>query len=73
MSILRTSDSSKVYNQVPGERFSAVKFKVHVQSYKCDHSDLMRWTDTIVLSIIEVESQFLHLDILEHPDLLIRR
>jgi hypothetical protein len=40
----------------------------------CDHSesDLIRWTDTIVLSIIEVEFQFLHLDILEHPDLLIR-
>ena len=37
-----------------------------------EYSDLIRRTDTIVLSIIEVEFQFLHLDIFEHPDLLIR-
>ena len=37
-----------------------------------DYSDLIRRTETIVLSIIEVEFQFLHLDIFEHPDLLIR-
>ena len=43
---------------------------VHLDSWG-DYSDLIRRTDTIVLSIIEVEFQFLHLDILKHPDLLI--